>query len=51
MAAQSHDVLRAHRLLDRFVPDDPSRMLARDLAEQFDRVRSVADGEAQFLFG
>ena len=26
-------------------------MLARDLADQFDRVRSVADGESQFLFG
>ena len=24
---------------------------ARDLADQFDRVRSLADGEAQFLFG
>ena len=36
--------------LDRFVPE-PSRVLARDLADQFDRVRSIADGEAQFLFG
>ena len=36
--------------LDRWVPDE-SRALARDLADQFDRVRSVADGESQFLFG
>jgi Mg2+ and Co2+ transporter CorA len=50
MAAQSHDVQARIGSLDRFVPE-PSRLLARDLAEQFDRVRSVADGEAQFLFG
>ena len=50
MAAQSHDVQARIGTLDRFVPE-PSRALARDLAEQFDRVRSVADGEAQFLFG
>ena len=50
MAAQSHDVCARISSLDRFVPE-PSRLLARDLAEQFDRVRSVADGESQFLFG
>jgi Mg2+ and Co2+ transporter CorA len=50
MAAQSHDVQARIGSLDRFVPE-PSRVLARDLAEQFARVRSVADGEAQFLFG
>ncbi len=50
MAAQSHDVQARIGSLDRFVPE-PARLLARDLAEQFDRVRSVADGEAQFLFG
>ena len=50
MAAQSHDVFARISSLDRFVPE-PSRLLARDLAEQFDRVRSVADGESQFLFG
>jgi magnesium transporter len=50
MAAQSHDVHARIGTLDRFVPE-AARMLARDLAEQFDRVRSVADGEAQFLFG
>ncbi|MGH3372128.1 MAG: CorA family divalent cation transporter, partial [Nocardioidaceae bacterium] len=50
MAAQTHDVYARVVSLDRFVPE-PSRGHARDLAEQFDRVRSVADGEAQFLFG
>jgi magnesium transporter len=50
MAAQTHDVYARIGSLDRFVPER-SRLLARDLADQFDRVRSVADGEAQFLFG
>ena len=50
MAAQTHDVYARIGSLDRFVPE-PARVLARDLADQFDRVRSVADGEAQFLFG
>ncbi|GAA1974367.1 magnesium and cobalt transport protein CorA [Nocardioides panacihumi] len=50
MAAQTHDVYARIGSLDRFVPE-PSRLLARDLADQFDRVRSIADGEAQFLFG
>jgi magnesium transporter len=50
MAAQTHDVYARIASLDRFVPK-PSRLLARDLADQFDRVRSVADGESQFLFG
>jgi magnesium transporter len=50
MSAQSHDVYARVGSLDRFVPE-PARVLARDLAEQFDRIRSVADGEAQFLFG
>jgi Mg2+ and Co2+ transporter CorA len=50
MAAQTHDVCARIGSLDRWVPD-LSRDLARDLADQFDRVRSVADGEAQFLFG
>jgi Mg2+ and Co2+ transporter CorA len=50
MAAQTHDVYARIGSLDRFVPE-PARDLARDLADQFDRVRSVADGEAQFLFG
>jgi magnesium transporter len=50
MAAQTHDVYARIGSLDRFVPE-PSRLLARDLADQFNRVRSVADGESQFLFG
>jgi Mg2+ and Co2+ transporter CorA len=50
MAAQSHDVHARVASLDRFVAE-PTRLLARDLADQFDRVRSIADGEAQFLFG
>ena len=50
MAAQTHDVYARIASLDRSVPE-PTRVLARDIAEQFDRVRSVADGEAQFLFG
>ncbi len=50
MSAQTHDVYARIASLDRFVPEQ-SRLLARDLADQFDRVRSIADGEAQFLFG
>ena len=50
MAAQTHDVYARIGSLDRFVPER-SRVFARDLADQFDRVRSVADGESQFLFG
>ena len=50
MSAQSHDVFARIGSLDRFVPEQ-SRLLARDLADQFDRVRSIADGESQFLFG
>ena len=50
MAAQTHDVCARIGSLDRWVPE-LSRELASDLADQFDRVRSVADGESQFLFG
>jgi Mg2+ and Co2+ transporter CorA len=50
MSAQTHDVYARMGSLDRFLPED-ARNLARDLADQFDRVRSIADGEAQFLFG
>jgi Mg2+ and Co2+ transporter CorA len=50
MAAQTHDVCERLASLDLFVPD-AWRAYARDLAVQFDKVRSVADGEAQFLFG
>ena len=31
--------------------DDPDAARALDLADQFDRVRSLADGESHFLFG
>ncbi|MGZ5418654.1 MAG: magnesium transporter CorA family protein [Nocardioides sp.] len=50
MAAQTHDVCERLASLDLFVPE-AWRAYARDLAVQFDKVRSVADGEAQFLFG
>lgn len=50
MAAQSHDVYARIASLERSVHDE-DRPLVKDLAEQFDRVRSVADGESQFLFG
>ncbi|MGZ4615542.1 MAG: CorA family divalent cation transporter [Actinomycetes bacterium] len=50
MAAQTHDVFARVGSLERFVPDE-ERLLAHDLADQFDRVRSIADGEAHFLFG
>ena len=50
MAAQTHDVCERLASLDLFVPE-AWRTYARDLAVQFDKVRSVADGEAQFLFG
>jgi Mg2+ and Co2+ transporter CorA len=50
MAAQAHDICARLAGLDRFAADD-LRGYAKDLAEQFDRARSVADGESQFLFG
>ncbi|HSE70068.1 MAG TPA: magnesium transporter CorA family protein [Nocardioidaceae bacterium] len=50
MAAQTHDVFARLESLDRFVADG-DRAFAHDLAEQFDRVRSIADGESRFLFG
>ena len=33
------------------VTDETPGSYARDLTDQFDRVRSIADGESQFLFG
>ncbi len=49
MAAQSCDVwARAAGLAH--VPDE-NRQYLRDLADQFERVRSIADGESHFLFG
>ncbi|EWT00181.1 magnesium transporter [Intrasporangium oryzae NRRL B-24470] len=50
MAAQAHDIQARVASLERFVPDE-TRRHARDLAEQFDRVRGLADGEVQFLVG
>ena len=50
MAAQSHEIYARIRGLDRVVPE-AERIYASDLAEQFDRLRSMADGESHFLFG
>ena len=50
MSAQSHDVYARMASLERVVPE-ADRPFAGDLSEQFDRVRSIADGESQFLFG
>jgi len=50
MAAQSHDVMARVVQIVRELPED-DRALVSDLADQFDRVRSVGDGESQFLFG
>ena len=33
------------------LPDETAREYLRDLADQFERVRSIADGESHFLFG
>jgi Mg2+ and Co2+ transporter CorA len=50
MASQSHDVYARIASLERSLPE-ADRPRARDLAEQFDRVRGIADGENQFLSG
>jgi Mg2+ and Co2+ transporter CorA len=50
MSAQSHEIYARIRGLDRVVPQE-ERTYAGDLAEQFDRLRSLADGESHFLFG
>ena len=50
MAAQSHDIYLRITTLERHVPE-ADRRFAKDLADQFDRVRSVGDGESQFLHG
>jgi len=50
MAAQSHEVYARISSLDRPGTDE-GRHFVRDLADQFDRVRSIGDGESQFLFG
>ena len=60
MASQCHDILVRMSGINRLIVDRASRdrtadergeVWAHDLADQFDRVRSLADGEAQFLFG
>jgi magnesium transporter len=50
MAAQCHDVWMRLAGIGRMT-DDVDAAYARDVADQFDRVRSLADGESQFLFG
>jgi magnesium transporter len=51
MAAQEHEIFaRMSNLGERIVSTDDVPY-AHDLADQFDRVRSIADGECQFLFG
>lgn len=50
MAAQSAEVWARMGGIGRLT-DDPQERYTRDLTDQFDRVRSLADGEAQFLFG
>jgi magnesium transporter len=50
MAAQCHDMWVRMGEINRLA-DDADASLAHDLADQFERVRSLADGEALFLFG
>ena len=50
MAAQCHDMWMRMTEIGR-LEDDADTRRARDLAAQFDRVRSLADGESHFLFG
>jgi Mg2+ and Co2+ transporter CorA len=50
MAAQCHDIWTRMTEIGRLA-DDTEHGYARDLAGQFDRVRSLADGESHFLFG
>lgn len=49
-AAQCHDVWARMAALRR-MSDDVESKYATDLADQFDRARSLGDGEAQYLFG
>ena len=51
MAAQCHDIWIADGRRSAGWPTTPTTAYARDLADQFDRVRSLADGESHFLFG
>ena len=50
MAAQCYDVWARMAGLTH-LPDENARPYLRDLADQFERVRSIADGESHFLFG
>jgi len=50
MAAQGHDIQARIQSLERFVPEE-ARRHARDLADQFERVRNLGDGEMGFLVG
>jgi magnesium transporter len=50
MAAQCCDVWARMAGLSH-LPDETAREYLRDLADQFERVRSIADGESHFLFG
>jgi magnesium transporter len=50
MASQAHDVYARITSLARSA-DSADLSFVSDLADQFDRVRSIADGESQFLFG
>jgi Mg2+ and Co2+ transporter CorA len=50
MAAQSFDVYARITSLERMVNEE-DRPFAHDLTEQFERVRSIGDGESQFLYG
>jgi Mg2+ and Co2+ transporter CorA len=49
MAAQSCDVYARLTTLERLIPEQDQKF-AKDLVDQFDRVRSIGDGESQFLF-
>ena len=50
MAAQCCDVWARMAGLSH-LPDPTARDYLRDIADQFERVRSIADGESHFLFG
>ena len=50
MAAQAHDIQARITSLEGHVPQE-ARRHAADLADQFERVRSLGDGETQFLVG
>jgi Mg2+ and Co2+ transporter CorA len=52
MAAQSHEIYgRLATLAGRGPVAEATRPVLEDLADQFDRVRSLSDGEKEFLFG